>query len=241
MTAKEINIHEQIDLLIQLQKVDLQIYELNDRKNNIPLIIKKLEDEFALESTDLKQEQDNLKSLLVKQKDMENDLGSKEETIKKCEGQLYQIKTNKEYTAMQHEIAGYKADKSVLEDNILTVLEDVEAKKDVIEEHKKALKVEEDKLAVEKAKVNIELKEIEARLASLNAERTVMAPRVDKVMLGKYDRLLKGKSGSAMVPVRHDACGGCNMNLPPQVINEIKMKEDIIFCQSCARILYIEE
>ena len=38
-----------------------------------------------------------------------------------------------------------------------------------------------------------------------------------------------------------DACGGCNMNLPPQVINEIMMKKNLIFCESCARILYIEE
>ena len=44
-------------------------------------------------SEGLKQEENDLKSLLVKQKEKENDLASKEETIKKCQTQLYQIKT----------------------------------------------------------------------------------------------------------------------------------------------------
>ena len=52
---------------------------------------------------------------------------------------------------------------------------------------------------------------------------------------------LKGKEGLAMVPVRQNACGGCHLNLPPQVINEIQMKTELVFCESCARILYIEE
>jgi predicted nucleic acid-binding Zn-ribbon protein len=64
---------------------------------------------------------------------------------------------------------------------------------------------------------------------------------VDREYLSKYERILHSKDGLAMVNVEHDSCGGCNINLPPQVINEIRMKEELIFCQSCARILYIEE
>jgi len=44
-----------------------------------------------------------------------------------------------------------------------------------------------------------------------------------------------------MVSVIGDACGACNINLPPQVINEIRLKQELIHCGSCARILYINE
>ncbi|MBL7068468.1 MAG: hypothetical protein ISS34_01240 [Candidatus Omnitrophica bacterium] len=235
------NIAEQIKSLVELQKLDSQIYKHNMRKGRIPLLIKELEDGFQKKGEALKEEDSNLKSLLVRQKEKENDLASKEETIKKCEGQLYQIKTNKEYTAMQQEIKGYGADKSVLEDDILALLDETEAKKRIIEQHKAALKDEEKKLGEEKEKVNAELKEIEEKLNSLNAQRSEMTSKIDRGMLSKYERVLKGKDGLAMVPVVEDSCGGCNLNLPPQVINEIKMEKDLVFCESCARILYIEE
>ena len=31
------------------------------------------------------------------------------------------------------------------------------------------------------------------------------------------------------------------MNVTPQMINQIKMHERLVFCESCARILYIED
>lgn len=231
----------QISLLVELQKLDTQIYELNKRKQEIPLLIKDLEEEFKKKSEGVKEEEAQMKSLLVKEKERENELLSKEETIKKCQTQLYQIKTNKEYSAMQREIEGHKADKSVLEDEIIAILDGVEAKKKKIEGYKAALKDEENKLNKEKAKGDSELKEIEAKLSTLNIDRAKEAEKIDKVMLQKYDRILKGKEGLAMVPVREDACGGCHLNLPPQVINEIRMKKDLVFCESCARILYINE
>ena len=68
-----------------------------------------------------------------------------------------------------------------------------------------------------------------------------MVQKVEKEFLVKYERLIKSKEALAMVSIEGDACGGCNINLPPQVINEVKLKQDLIFCGSCARILYSEE
>jgi len=231
---------EQIKLLIELQKLDEQIYKFRKRKNDIPVRIKFLEDEFKKKGDGLRAVQDAFKTQQVKQKDRENDLASKEETIKKSQAQLYQLKTNKEYQAMQHEIDGHNADKSVIEDEILVIFDENEAKKKDIDKQKSILAEEEKKSAQEKERVNSELKEIEEKLAVLDGQRKELAGKIDKIMLNKYERILKGKNGLAMVPVMHDACGGCNMNVPPQVINEIQMHNSLIFCESCARILYIE-
>jgi predicted nucleic acid-binding Zn-ribbon protein len=234
-------IREQINLLIKLQKLDSQIFGLEKRRREGPIRIQKLDDAFKKRSEILKAGEDELKALQVKQKGKENDLASKEEQMKKCQTQLYSIKTNKEYTAMQSEIKGHEADKSVLEEEIITILDGVEDKKKDIEGAKATLKEEEGKLNQEKSKVDSEIKEIEAQLGGLKKQREEQAASVDKGMLKKYERILKGKEGFAMVPVKSDACGGCNMNLPPQVINEIMKKKYLVFCESCARILYIEE
>ncbi|MFH1753982.1 MAG: C4-type zinc ribbon domain-containing protein [Candidatus Omnitrophota bacterium] len=234
------DITEQINLLIALQKIDTQIFDLERRKREGPLKIQKLDEAFKERSEILKAAQENLKTLQVGLKDKENDLASKEEMIKKCQGQLYAIKTNKEYTTMQHEISGHGADKSVLEEEIIKIFDDVDAKKREIDEIKGVLKGEEGVLSQEKTKVNSETEEIEAKLVILSKERQEQAAKVDKSMLAKYERVLKGKDGLAMVSANRNACGGCNMNLPPQVINEIMMKKGLMFCESCARILYIE-
>jgi len=233
-------IGEQIDLLVDLQKLDTEIFAFNRIKIEFPAKIKDLEERFAKESASLKQADDALKHLMAKQNDKENELALKEEQVKKCEGQLYMIKTNKEYDAMKLEISGHNADKSVLEDGILAIFDEIETKKNEVDKEKALLKEAEAKLNAEKAKCASELREIEGKLGGLNAERAQQTAKVDKTMLVKYEKILKGKDGSAMAEVVHDSCGGCHLNIPPQVINEIKMKREIIFCESCARILYIE-
>ena len=57
----------------------------------------------------------------------------------------------------------------------------------------------------------------------------------------KYERIIKSKDGLAVVTIANDACQGCFRVMPPQVVNEIKMNDELVFCENCARILYIEE
>jgi len=232
---------DQLKLIIKLQKLDSEIFVLQKKKSDLPALIKNLEDEFKKEGESIKQNESEFKQLQVKHKQKENELLTKEETIKKYQVQLLQLKTNKEYTTMQQEINGVKADKSVLEDEIIMLLDEIEENNKKINQLKTHLKEKENKLNLDKKKVDDELKEIESKLSKLQSERTQLVGNIDKNALSKYERILNGKDGLAMVPVVDKACGGCHLNLPPQVINEIKMTKELIFCESCARILYIEE
>jgi hypothetical protein len=49
------------------------------------------------------------------------------------------------------------------------------------------------------------------------------------------------RDGLALVPLVSDACGGCHRRLPPQVINQVYLKADLVTCESCNRILYFDE
>jgi len=164
----------------------------------------------------------------------------KEETIKKHQGQLYQVKTNQEYKALEKEIGSVKADVSLLEEEIINMLEKVDQiKKDVVKE-KDMLEGEKKKIQEEKQKIEIEKKAAEEEFNNLNNMRKEFTEKIDKNTLSKYERILKNRDGLAMVPVIADACGGCNMNLPAQVINEAKLKKGLTLCGNCARILYSE-
>ena len=211
-------------------------------KNRVkPKEIKQLQDSIADKRTALNKAEDDLKALQVRHKDKEGELATREDAIKKLQTQLYQLKTNKEYSTMLHEIESKKADKSLLEEEIIKLM-------DVIDEANR--KVSDEKVGFEQEKVKVEqqvkvlesrIKEIDAKLQELQKSRGSITPDVDHNLLLDYEKVLVGRNGDALVEVVNDACGGCYMNLPPQVINEIKKKDRIIVCESCQRMLFIKE
>ena len=85
------------------------------------------------------------------------------------------------------------------------------------------------------------MQEIDQRLAVLEAQRKQLLPGLDQQILSQYERILHSRDGLAIVSVRDNSCAGCNMNVPPQVINLIKMYESIVTCEVCNRIFYIQE
>ncbi|MFA4991534.1 MAG: C4-type zinc ribbon domain-containing protein [Candidatus Omnitrophota bacterium] len=234
-------IKEQIGILIQLQAVDSEIYTFTKEKNSAPIKLKAIEDSLESKKAGIKQAEENLKTLQVKLKEKEVVLQQKEEQIQKLQNQLFQLKTNKDYSAMLTEIGGIKADDSLIEEDIIRLMDDIEAAKKKIAEEKDIFKKEEAGSQKEKEQIGLRVKEIDSRLAELSAKRAGMAPGIEKQVMAKYERVLKNKDGLGLVEIEGDSCGGCHMNLPPQVISEVKLREDIIICGSCSRILYIDD
>ena len=237
----ETNIAEQIKLLVELQELDKEIYRLNDIVESAPEEVKRMESDLESKKSAMQSAEEEVKKLQTQHKEKEVDLGTKEASIKKYQGQLYQVKTNKEYASLEKEIAGIKADNSILEDEILKSFDNIETGQKKLAEEKK--KFEEEKIKTDSEKIKIEQgkKAAQAEIEKFISQRKTFTEKVDKGILEKYERVLKNRSGNAVVPVVNEAsCGGCNMNLPPQVVNEAKLKKDIVLCGNCARILYCE-
>lgn len=231
-------VQEQIATLIKLQEIDAEIYRLKEQKDAKPAEKEALEREFAQKGEALKVKENEAKSLQLARKEHELDLETKEKEIKKYQTQLLQIKTNKEYMSLQKEIEGLKADNSVLEEDILGLMEKIDKVKGEVVKEKEELSAEEKKLKQEIGKIEQEIKEINEKLSSLEKERSGFSSNVEKELLVRYERILKAKASLALVPIVGESCGGCNRVFPPQVINEAKMKDKIITCEFCARLLY---
>ena len=235
-----ISVEEQIKMLIELQELDSEIFAKKRILDAIPEKIKTLESELEEKSTNLKKVEEETKGLHVKRKEKEVELQTKEETIKKYQTQLYQVKTNQEYSSLEKEIASTKADSSVLEEEIIAILDQTEELQKKIADEKKLVETEKNKVAEEKKKLEAEKAANQKGLDDLSLKRREFVVKVNKSILSKYERILENKDGLALVPVVGEKCGGCNMNLPPQVANEAKLKKDFTFCGNCSRILYLE-
>jgi hypothetical protein len=156
----------------------------------------------------------------------------KEMQIKKLDGQLSQVKTNKEYAALQQEIASLKADNSLLEEGIIHIMDEVDAAK---EETRK-----------EKEKFASVTKSFQDRDNEMAGQEKTLQEREESVAglppeLGElYNRISLKKQGLALAVVNGEVCAACQMKLRPQLINEIRLGEQIIVCENCSRILYFE-
>jgi hypothetical protein len=235
------NLKDQIKLLVELQGLDTNIFRLQDEFDSIPEIIKNKEAEFKDKSVELKKFEDELKTLQLKRKEKEGDLEAKEGNIKKYQQQLNQVKTNKEYTALQEEIGRIKSDNSIIEEAILNIFDQVDAENKRIAKEKEFLKSEEAKFNEEKKRLADESSRIKSEMGALKAQREGLAAKVEKNILKKYEMIVKNKGGLAVVTIADEACQGCFRVLPPQVVNEVKMNSELVLCDNCSRILYLEE
>lgn len=239
--TENISIKAQLQKLTELQSLDTKIFVFEKDKKDKPEELARLEEQFASKKQQAEEIKKEIDTLLLKRKDKELGLSSKEEAIKKFQSQLYGLKSNKEYTAMLKEIEGVKADKSIIEDELLEIFDMVDLKKDQYAKEQERLKLEEQKLANDKKRVSDAVKEIESQLETLLNKRKALAADIDPKILAEYDRVLSNRAGLAIVSIKNETCQGCFMNVRAQVINEIKAYDKIIFCQMCSRILYLEE
>ncbi len=235
------NIKEGLIKLIELQKIDKAIFDLKKEHDEAPGRLAQIDATSAEMKAHLKGLEENRQKMLLDQKKKEGDLAAREEEIKKAQGQLGQLKTNKEYQAKLAEIESLKADQSVIEEEILNLMEAVEAAKPPIETERQRLTEEEKNFAQQRAALNGRVKQIEAEVQHLEAKRKVAAAGVENTMLQHYEHILHGRWSVAIVPVKEGSCQGCHMLIPPQVINEIRMHEKLISCETCTRILYLED
>jgi len=235
-----LDLKSQLSQLIHLQTIDSEIYVLKNEKELKPKEIEAIDAAFEEKKKHLAGLEETLLNLQKQRKDKELELASKEGNTRKLETQLYSLKTNKEYQTMLQQIQDSKADASVIEDQILGLFEQADKIKNDVGQEKQSLQEEGKAAEGQKKNIHDRIKEIDERIAQLEAQRKQITPALDKKILSQYERILQNRDGLAIVGVKDNSCGGCNMFVPPQVINLIRMYERIITCEVCNRMLYVE-
>lgn len=236
------NVKEEIRKLIDLQAIDSQLFNLKkERDGEKPEKIREIKEDFESEKSILSSLEEETKRTQLKKKEKELDLETKEESTRKAQVQLYQLKTNQEYKAKLKEIESLKADTSIIEEDIIKILEESDEKSQKLAEKKKLIAEKEKESNLKIKQIEEEIKELDAKIKNLQDKRNILAKKVDPNVLKRYEHLLKNRNGLALVPLKDGSCGGCFMNLPPEMTNKIKQYKEIIQCEMCARMVYLAE
>src|SRR5665213_3319142 len=120
----------------------------------------------------------------------------------------------------------------------MNVRERLEKVQPALKEEQALLKTVTAKGEAEKIELQKRGKLIEGELAQLKEERAKLVVNIDPEMLERYDRLLRSKGDLAIVAIKHGNCGGCHLNLPPQIQHDARSERGLTSCNYCGRILY---
>ena len=235
------NVKEILRKLVSIQKIDEELFAFRREIRQKPEELAQLKGRFDAKKALLHKLEAKAQDLELKRKAFELDLKSKEQDIIKSDASLMVLKNNKEYQARLFEIENMKADKAAIEEEILKLMDESEKIAKQVEAEKAVVDGEEQKYLAEKEKVDAAVQKLTQDSSGLESRRREVMVTVEKEPLAVYERIVENRDGVAIVPIVNDACGGCFMHLPAQVINKIKMYDELVRCEICARLQYIQE
>ncbi|GAB4341317.1 MAG: C4-type zinc ribbon domain-containing protein [Calditrichia bacterium] len=223
--------------LLDLQRIDTRMDELQLQKGDLPKVIEEAENNLAGKKEQLTELQKLIEKGEADRRMFQLEIDASKEKLAKYEDQLYAVQTNKEYDAISLEIDTKKMEINELENKILQSLEEEEEHKKQIADLEEEISQIESQLVEYKkelAEIEKETSEEESRLSS--EHETVMAT-IDKRIYRQYTRIRKAKNGLAVVPISRGSCGGCFSAIPAQKIVEIRELNRLHTCENCGRIL----
>jgi predicted nucleic acid-binding Zn-ribbon protein len=236
----EIDIKRELKLLRELQAIDIKVREIEEKLSEIPNIISEAKAPIDKLEEEIKSKREEKARIEKEKRILEMELEASAEHLRDREAKLYTIKTNREYQAALKEIADGKKANREKEDIILKLMERSDALSREIEQllkeqgEKKAMfEEEENRLKADASKLE---KDKEALATELESHRA----KIDKKILNEYDSLREYFLDPVAV-ANGEMCGGCNVNIPPQMYIELLKCTKLHFCPACHRILVIEE
>ncbi|MEA3287126.1 MAG: C4-type zinc ribbon domain-containing protein [Candidatus Marinimicrobia bacterium] len=222
--------------LIDLQEIDRQLFEIEEKKGSLPAQVEKLESQAVSIKTELASAQSSLDENQKELTSIKGTLMDAAAKVKKYQDQLYLVTTNREYDALTNEIETVKSGmiemenrQFILESEIETLEESVASSKEQSTTFVKQLEANRDELKEKSDLTDVKQKELEI-------QREALVKNISQRYLRKYERILKARR-RAVVAIERSACAGCHKQLSPQVVYDIRQMDKFIECENCGRIL----
>jgi uncharacterized protein len=226
--------------LYRLQQIDTQIDQVMSSLTEIEKLLsgdETIKDaRRALDEATklLHQDQQALKNL---------EYAVKEQQIKiaQCESSLYggKIRNPKELQDIQKEITSVKKYLSTLEDQQLDAMMTVEEKESQVKTANDNLNQALASFAEKSSGWSGQKSLLLHQRERLNSERTTATPPISADFMKLYENIRKRKSGVAVTTAHEGSCSVCGASIRPMELQLARNIQDVVYCTSCGRILYV--
>lgn len=229
-----------LERLIRLQQAESQLKRAESGRSDLPR--RRAEAAAALEQEKgrLNAAKEAVDSCMKARRKYEGELQDLEAKRSKYKGQLMDVKTNKEYTAMLHEIEGVEREIRAREDLVLAEMEKAEVLAAEVKREEQAWKGADEDARVRGREMDEEERKLKADVDRLSAERDAIAAEVSPSLLDLFNRVARVRGTGVSEATKDAMCSQCHVKLRPQMFVDLKRTDEIFQCAQCNRILYYE-
>jgi len=232
---------EQIEILVNLQSIESAASVLTAELDMVPQKLEALDAKLRAYEKDIENESVQLDTLKKAYREFEADIQMNLSQTKKSQDKLRSVKTNKEYQSILKEIEDVENKNSLIEDEMIRCLEQMEVAEKVIASRKEEFVEFNDLIRNEIISTEQEAAQNKKKLSELEIEREKVSVRVKPELVEKYTFVKNKVKGAAIAAVSGAICQGCNLNIPPQMYNDLQRSNILNFCPHCQRIIYWKE
>lgn len=231
---------EETKTLVELQKADLGIFQLEQSKKEYPGKVDELQKAVQKAQTDLEEIRKKAEEMEEKKKKIEKELLQIQEQMKKSQERLNHIQTNREYDAVHEEIATHQNRSKALSDQSITLKEDIEKATKESEIAQAWLLEIQNKNQPEIDKLTLEISQIDGKIQEARNGRKAIIGSMNPKILKSYERILKGRKTGRVIgfvsSVKRN-CSYCCKTLTLQQVNEVRRNDALNLCDNCGSIL----
>lgn len=229
----------QVEVLRELQGVDQELSEVRRKSQKLEAELAELEAELQRVAGMGGSLAATLEQLQGERRELDQALAVEQENIKRAEGRLPGIKTQKEYVAVLKEIDTAKKLNKELQDRIKAKDEELAAVERDKGEKDADLAQTTARVDARRAEIDAERSGYDQTLNQGGGRREGLLGQLSPVLRKRYQTLIDRRGGIAIVAARKGTCLGCNMQLPPQLFNSLFTTQEIQNCPHCHRLLYL--
>jgi len=231
-------VNPDIQHLIRLQQLDSDIESGRRRIAEIPAVQNALTARLEQATSAVAAVKERLAVSQQERKKIEAEVATIQTRLSKYKGQLLELKTNKEYQTMQHEIATAEEAIRSHEDRVLERMEEAENLARDLKAAEAELKAQQAAIATERVALDGEAGTLRRTVDETAATRGTVAKQLSPEALRLFEHVSKQRKGMAVAEARDGSCSVCHVRMRPQMYNEVRRGENLIQFESCLRILF---
>ena len=234
----DLSVEEKLKTLYQLQTALSAIDEKRALRGELPLEVQDLEDEIEGLTTRMEKIQNDINEFERAIVQKKGEIADAEQSVNRYKEQLNEVKNNREYDTLSKEIEFQTLEIELCNKKIREANNRIAEKKEELAANQEVIKERQDDLEVKKNELDEIMEETRAEEDKLKEKVKDLESKIETRLLTSFKRIRKNaRNGLGVVYVQRDACGGCFNKIPPQRQLDIKMHKKIIVCEYCGRIM----
>lgn len=226
-----------IQELLELQKTDLRIRELEAKCKSYPDERAELVAEFNVVRDALAAAQNKVKRLECDVRAMETDIAGKKAHLQEIKIRSGAIKKMSEYNTVMAEIGNLTLQISQMEDRELELIDELEKARAAADKAGRSYRATGRTVQKEVRALDSLVAEAGKEIEVQKAESQERVKRIPLSILPVYQRLLATGKGEPVGAIRGGRCPNCSLSLPPMTLNEAR-KGNLLPCDHCSFLLY---